>query len=320
MLTTTPDPTTVVLGTTSVTLNDRADLENGYHPTGAITFMLYQGGMLVETETAPVAGNGSYTTPTGTTLPATGTVTGTYQWDARYRGNANNNAVSDNDSSTEQVLVGAANPLLTTTPNPATVTLATTPVTLKDAALLADGYHPTGTITFTLLQGTTVLDTEPVAVNGNGTYRTPTGHTLPASGTVTGIYQWDATYNGDGNNNAVSDDNATDEQVTVNTAIPMLTTSPDPIVAISGTTLQDAADLTGGYSPTRLDHLQAVRPGVDPRFGPATYSETVSGVSGDGTYHTSTRGYVSNALEDLELGGHVQRRLEQPFGLDRPLR
>ena len=49
------------------------------------------------------------------------------------------------------------------------------------------------------------MDTETVAVSGNGTYTTPTGFTLPTTGTVTGTYQWDATYSGDGNNNTASD-------------------------------------------------------------------------------------------------------------------
>ncbi len=44
------------------------------------------------------------------------------------------------------------------------------------------------------------MDTETVTVTGNGTYTTPTGFTLPTSGTVTGTYQWDATYSGDTNN------------------------------------------------------------------------------------------------------------------------
>ena len=37
-------------------------------------------------------------------------------------------------------------------------------------------------------------------VNGNGSYSTPTGYTLPTAGAVAGTYQWDATYNGDANN------------------------------------------------------------------------------------------------------------------------
>ena len=54
------------------------------------------------------------------------------------------------------------------------------------------------------------MDTETVTVNGNGTYTTPTGFTLPTTGTVTGTYQWDASYSGDTNNNTASDNNAAD--------------------------------------------------------------------------------------------------------------
>ena len=56
-------------------------------------------------------------------------------------------------------------------------------MTLNDTAVLAGGYYETGTITFTLFQGSTLVDTETVTVSGNGTYTTPTGFTLPTSGT-----------------------------------------------------------------------------------------------------------------------------------------
>ena len=65
-------------------------------------------------------------------------------------------------------------------------------MTLKDTAVLSGGYYETGTITFTLYLGSTMVDTETVTVSGNGTYTTPTGYTLPTTGTVTGTYQWDA--------------------------------------------------------------------------------------------------------------------------------
>jgi hypothetical protein len=69
--------------------------------------------------------------------------------------------VSDNNAVNEQVTVSAASPMLTTTPNPTSVMLGSTPVTLKDTADLEGGYHPGGTITFTLFYngGTT-----PVAI------------------------------------------------------------------------------------------------------------------------------------------------------------
>ena len=80
----------MTLGTSSVTLNDTAVLSGGYHETGTITFTLYLGSTLENTETVTTTGNGNYTTPTGYTLPTSGTVTGTYQWDATYSGDANN--------------------------------------------------------------------------------------------------------------------------------------------------------------------------------------------------------------------------------------
>ena len=136
------------------------------------------GSTKVDTETVAVNGNGTYTTAAGYTLPTTGTATGTYQWDATYSGDTNNNAVSDNNSANEQVAVSAASPTLTTTPSSTSVTLGRRTVTLNDTAVLAGGYDETGTITFTLFDGSTKVDTETVAVNGNGNYTTPTGYTL----------------------------------------------------------------------------------------------------------------------------------------------
>ena len=59
-----------------------------------------------------------------------------------------------------------------------------------------------------------------MAVSGNGTYTTPTGYTLPTTGTVTGTYQWDASYSGDTNNIPASESNAAAEQVVVSPATP----------------------------------------------------------------------------------------------------
>ena len=99
-----------------------------------------------------VAGNGTYLTPTGYTLPTTGTVTGTYQWDASYTsGDGNNNDASDVGATDEQVPVMPASPGIATTPSPTSAILDTTPVTLLDSAVLSGGYFPTGTITFTLV-------------------------------------------------------------------------------------------------------------------------------------------------------------------------
>ncbi len=192
----------------------------------------------MDTETVAVTGNGTYITPTGFTLPTSGTVTGTYQWNATYNGDPNNSTTSDTGSVAEQVTVNIASPTLSTTPNPTTVTLgATASPILSDTATLEGGFNPTGTITFTLFYngGTTPVDTETVTVTGNGTYTTPTGFMLPTSGTVTGTYQWDASYSGDANNNPASDIGSAAEQVAVNAASPTLSTIPTPATVTLGT-------------------------------------------------------------------------------------
>ena len=152
-ITTTPNTTSLTLGANPVTLTDTAVLSVANSPTGTITFTLYDGNTLVDTETATVNGNGSYTTPTGYALPTTGNVPGTYQWDASYSGDMNNDAASDYNDPNEQVSVSPASPAINTVPSSTIVPLGTSPVTLTDTAQLSGGYNETGTITFTLYQG-----------------------------------------------------------------------------------------------------------------------------------------------------------------------
>jgi hypothetical protein len=85
-------------------------------------------------------------------------------------------------------VVSPASSAISTSPATASITLGTTAPTLTDTATLSSGYYETGTVTFTLYLGSTLVDTETVAVNGNGTYSTPAGYKLPASGSVTGTY------------------------------------------------------------------------------------------------------------------------------------
>ena len=267
-----------------MTLKDTADLAGGYNETGTITFTLYRGSALVDTETASVNGNGVYVTPTGYTLPTTGTQIGSYQWDASYSGDANNDAVSDAGNVDEQVTVSAASPKLSTSPSSTSVTLGANPVTLKDTADLTGGYNETGFVTFTLYYdgGATAVDTETVSVSGDGSYSTPTGLTLPSNATATGAYQWDAAYSGDANNNAVSDVDNADEQVTVANSSPTLGTSPSSSSVTLGAnpvTLKDTADLAGGYNETGFITFTLYYDGG----ATAVDTERVS-VSGDGSY------------------------------------
>ena len=301
-------------GTTAPTLTDTAVLSGGYFPTGNIVFTLTGPGGFSYTQTDTVSGNGTYTA--STTLPTT--VAGTYTWTARYGGDVNNNAASDQGGRAEQATVSPASPTLTTTPSPTTVTLgATAPPILTDSADLASGVNPTGTITFTLIYNNATVDTETVTVSGNGTYTTPIGFTLPSSGTVTGTYQWDAIYSGDPNNNAASDVNAVAEQVTVSPAMPTLPHHPQPDHGHAG---HDAARLSQPYrrlSPDRLDHLQAVRAGSESDRRPSDLRGNHRGGQRQRPlpHH---RGLCVECNGYLALGSHLQRRLEQQLGLFRP--
>ena len=160
-----------------------------------------------------------------------------------------------------------ATPTINTTPNPTTVSLSNvTPPILTDSAVFAGGNNPTGTLTFKLYApgGVTVVDTETVTVNGNGTYSTLHGYTLPTTGSVAGTYQWVVSYSGDANNNSVTGTLGS-EPVTVQLATPNSSTSPLPgnITLTSGTppVLKDSATLTGGFHETGTFTFNLYAPG-----------------------------------------------------------
>ena len=147
----------------------------------------------MDTETAPVNGNGPYSTPTGF-VP---TATGTYQWVASYSGDTNNNPVASTAGS-EPVTVTKYSPAISTTASAGGVVGQ---VTLNDTAHLSGGFNPTGSILFTLTapDGSTA-HTQTVTVNGNADYSTSPG----VLATQAGTYTWSAVYSGDANNNSVT--------------------------------------------------------------------------------------------------------------------
>ena len=118
---------------------------------------------------------------------------------------------------TEPEATSNASPTITTC---ASITTSGGSLVLDDTATLSNGYNPTGTITFTLYgpvtsggASTKLYTTKTVSVSGDGTYTAPT-YTLPSS-PIAGVYIWDASYGGDGNNNTATDNNDSNEEVTV---------------------------------------------------------------------------------------------------------
>ena len=244
-ITTNASPLTQTIAGSGLDLTDTATLAGGASPTGTITFQLVTDasgacGTQVGSVTAPVSGNGSYTSPSVRVSSA-----GLYHWVASYGGDGNNNVVSGACGDTnESVTVMKAAPTISTNAAPLSLTLASAGLDLSDKATLAAGASPTGTITFGLFTdssgacGAQVGSPVTVPVNGNGTYTSPTVHVGAA-----GTYHWIASYGGDASNNAVSgacgDPN---ESVTVSTPPPSgtpaisITKSPKSQTITSGAT------------------------------------------------------------------------------------
>ena len=263
-----------------------------------------------------VSGNGTYTTPTGYTLPTTGTVTGTYQWVATYSGDGNNNGVAS-AKGIEPVVVSPANLLLSTTNIPSDVTLSDTPLPIStDSATLTGSYHATGTITFDLYgpDGVTIDFTDTQPANGDGTYITtfapPT--TAPPGFPITGTYNWVVSYSGDANNNGVVS-SVGNEAVQVHAANPSLGTnsSPGRVTLSSGSSsiLTDTATLTGGFSPDRDNRLRSLR---SQWRGPRRYRDGHRQRERD--LHHARRLHAPHDRDGdrhVPVGRHLQRRRQQ---------
>jgi VCBS repeat protein len=116
-------------------------------------------------------------------------------------GSAPDIALVNSLSNTMTVMLGIAEPTLSTTASSATLGSS-----ISDQAVLAGGSNPTGSITFTAYgpgdetcSGAPAYSSGPVSVSGNGTYNS--GSFTPGSA---GEYRWVASYSGDGENKAVS--------------------------------------------------------------------------------------------------------------------
>ena len=158
---------------------------------------------------------GMSATLSGSTISFTGTPTaaGTFASGSVTIRDATGATATDSFSVT---INNKATPTLVTRPSATSVTLGKTPPTLTDTATVSGGNHPTGTITFTLSYngGATPVYTSPPVTLTNGS--ASASYTLPGTGVqFAGMYQWNATYSGDANNNSVSDNNNPAELVTV---------------------------------------------------------------------------------------------------------
>src|SRR3989442_11675979 len=112
--------------------------------------------------------------------------------------------------------------------------------------------------------------------------------------TQAGTYHWRASCSGDPNNNPAGPTACADpaEAVVVTKATPALATTPTPTSGTVGVTLNDAATLSGGSSPTGSITFTLYDPDQATCTGTPRFTQTVT-VTGNGTYST-TGGFVTD--------------------------
>src|SRR3989441_386860 len=231
-------------------------------------------------------GNGDYSSG-----PFTATQAGTYHWRASYIGGANNNtpgpSISPDPASAGEETKAA--PALTTT--------ASGSVAAGGLFFLMIRRPPRSTLfPYTTLfrssdAGCTVsvFTSSATVDHGNGDYSSG-----PFTATQAGTYHWRASYLGDGNNNSAGPTTCADAaEAGVGTkGGPALVTTPTPASGTVGVTLNDAATLSGGSSPTGSITFTLYDPDQATCTGTPRFTQTVL-VTGNGTYST-TGGFVTD--------------------------
>ena len=207
-------PGTGTAGTAIAASSISGTLSGGSGPTGTITF--YEdgpsatapasctGGGWNSVGTAPVSGNGTYTSSGGITP----SVAGNYWWYTSYNGDSNNNAANSTCPSATETIVAKASPTVSAAaPGTGTAGTAISATSITSTFGSSSGSNAIGTITFyedgplatapSSCTGAGWNTEGTAAVSGNGTYNSSGGFTPAAAGN----YWWYASYGGDTNNN-----------------------------------------------------------------------------------------------------------------------
>lgn len=280
-----PMLTTTASGPVSVgaPISDTAVLSGGAAPTGSITFQLYGPadpncmGNVAFTSTVSVSGDGTYRS--GVDTP---THPGLYEWVASYRGDANNVPVPGACPA-----AGQSSVVLVSVPTLVATSPASSPTgsPLTDTVLLAGGDQPTGTLTFTLYgpqancTGTPAVVFPPVAVTGNGTYRS--GAFTP---TTPGTFQFQVDYSGDPNNLALHIPCGITSQVSVVSSATLAIKGVQPEPTSLGSDIVGRDVIAGGNHPTGSIIFRIYGPNDPTCTGNPIFSSQPIAVTGNGTY------------------------------------
>jgi hypothetical protein len=217
---------------------------------------------------------------------------GTYYWAAFYSGDANNKAAVS-DCSTEQLVVTAASPAITTQLSAGTIAIDTS---ANDTASLTGASQNAGGLVdyrYYSSLGACLADSATAPTGGTDVGSVPvTNGSVPASPSVTfhnaGTYYWAAYYSGDTNNNPAASGCNT-ELLVVSQATPNMSTA-QTLLPNDSSTISGASGNAGGtvtfnlYSPSDASCSST----------PA-YTQTVN-VSGSGTYATTNTAFLASAV------------------------
>ena len=280
-ITTASNPASVIVGGS---IDDQAFVAGGYDPTGVITWSLYNNAGCTGTPVfssshgGPLAGDSTYSSGYYATTAAD-----TYTWGINYVGDNYNNAVVECGGANETLTVNAATPTLGTSASSG-VSVGSA---VSDTSMLANGYNPTGTITWSLYNNSgctgpaVFTTTSGGAVSGNGSY-TSASYTTTEAGT----YYWIANYLGDSNNSATTNGcGDSGETSVVNAVTPAISTSATPATDITGGSVVDKATISGGYSPTGTITWKLYN--NSGCTGTAVFTSSSQAVSGNSTYTSS---------------------------------
>jgi hypothetical protein len=156
------------------------------------------------------------TLPPGLSLSPSGVISGTPTAAGTYTGTVDAaNGAGIDATQNYSITVGKARPRISATAGPSVIIGTSQKMTAS--AQLTGGFNETGILAFGLFAPNgTLVDTEAVAVNGDGIYSTPQGY-LPH---VAGTYQWVAVYRGDANNSSVSTVRGSTPEVAISLVLP----------------------------------------------------------------------------------------------------
>ena len=246
------DPNGIIVGGA---ITDTATVSGGHSPTGTVTFRLYgpddatcANPPIFTSADRPLSGGQA------TSAPYTTADVGTYIWIATYNGDANNTSVAGKCAdANESVVVNPTNPTIVTTlvgggqsGAHITVPLGTA---VHDTSVLSNATaDATGTVHYQVFTDALCdhLLTDagsPALVNGQPV------SSINVTFNHAGTFYWQADYSGDANNNpATSKCNL--ETVTLDKAIPTITTNASATVVIGKGDISDTATLAGGFNAT----------------------------------------------------------------------